>query len=89
MIRSSVARFSTLLPRSGSVMMLHNSPLAFATSAPTFKPAQRRARLMSSDSKEQPKHPNIVHDMVHFKTSTNKHPLNIEKLSGDKQVGCA
>jgi len=41
---------------------------------------------MSSDSKEQPKHPNVVHDMVHFKTSTNKHPLGIEKLSADKKV---
>jgi hypothetical protein len=83
MFRTSFVNISLLLPRARTSLS-QNSP-ALAIAASHIK-AQMCVRLMSSSPEKAPQHPKIVHDMVHFKTSTNKHPLGIEKLSSDKEV---
>jgi hypothetical protein len=84
MLRSAAVSFSRLLPRAGSTMLLHTPAMTFM---PAQGPAHRNVRLMSTTpEKKAPEQTKIVHDMVHFKTSTNTHPLGLEKLASNKEV---
>jgi len=85
MLRKTVVNLGTVVPRAGSVAFLHLAPINFSGSSVYKRMGLKNLRLMSTNS-ESSKNSKIVHDMVHFKTSTNAHPLGVEKLAGDKQV---
>eukprot|EP00286_Rhodomonas_abbreviata_P010832 CAMPEP_0181318854 /NCGR_PEP_ID=MMETSP1101-20121128/17234_1 /TAXON_ID=46948 /ORGANISM="Rhodomonas abbreviata, Strain Caron Lab Isolate" /LENGTH=290 /DNA_ID=CAMNT_0023426363 /DNA_START=96 /DNA_END=964 /DNA_ORIENTATION=+ len=73
----------TVLPRASS--QLAGQKASIVCMAMRAIQPKRMLSSAGSDS-SKPTHPKIVHDMAHFKTSSNKHPLGIEKLSGEKEV---
>eukprot|EP00961_Rhodomonas_salina_P108905 1465551-Rhodomonas_salina.1 len=52
------------------------------TGARTVVAPFQRIRMFSAEAAKEAKEETVSHDMVHFKTSSNTHPMGIDKHPG-------